>query len=281
LYLSHSFKVEGTDVSNSNPVTYEIVDSKRTGRVKKLTVSGAFIIQNSSFERLYVSSNGNGSVRKLVNCKMLGVIENTFQSQIYGNLTIESGTYELNNFVLYGNLIINGGYFETVQETLFKLTKDGTENPTITVNDGNTEISFNRVGGSSFLSQFPALFTHMCKILWVINRHSDDPDLNLDLGKIKFKSEDGNEVEFDMSSIKKLIQQNAIPTSSEHFGGDIYVKPFEFMDMINYMFHGTLSDVSTHSLEWKNGKIVGGRDSWTKITGVMYPQGIFVDPRID
>ncbi len=152
---------------------------------------------------------------------------------------------------------------------------------TITVNDGNTEISFNRVGGSSFLSQFPALFTHMCKILWVINRHSDDPDLNLDLGKIKFKSEDGNEVEFDMSSIKKLIQQNAIPTSSEHFGGDIYVKPFEFMDMLNYMFHGTLEDVSTHSLEWKNGKIVGGRDSWFKITGVMYPKGIFIDPRID
>ena len=126
------------------------------------------------------------------------------------------------------------------------------------------------------------MFTHMCKILWVINRHSDDPELRLDLGKIYLKSEDGKkEVDFDMSDIKKLIQQNALPTGPEYFGKDVYAKPFEFMDMLNYMFHGTLSDVSTHSLEWKNGKIVGGRDSWMKITGVMYPQGIFVDPRIN
>lgn len=152
---------------------------------------------------------------------------------------------------------------------------------TITVNDGTTEISFSKVGDASFLSQFPSVFTHMCKVLWAINRNSDNPELNLDLGKLTFDSENGDKVELDMTRLKHLVFENAIPSRPEDFGTDKKAKPFEFMDMINYMFHGTLADVSTHSLEWKDGKIVGGRDNYQKITGVMYPNGIFVDPRID
>ena len=116
-------------------ITIEIIDSHNSGRLKQLRLAnGAFIVQNSKFERLY---NSNSSKSKLINCNMLGAIENTLTTNIYGDLIIESGTYELNNVTLYGNLTINGGTFETMQETLFNSYSGSTYTPSITINGGS------------------------------------------------------------------------------------------------------------------------------------------------
>ncbi len=131
LYLTHFFNISSSNVTAEYPVTYEIIDSKGTGRVKKLSTKDA-IIKNSTFERI----NTSGSTNKLINCNMLAVAENTTTSTLYGNVTIESGTYELNNLTVYGNLIINNGTFETIQDTLFTSYSGSTYSPSITINGG-------------------------------------------------------------------------------------------------------------------------------------------------
>jgi hypothetical protein len=45
---------------------------------------------------------------------------------------------------------------------------------------------------------------------------------------------------------------------------------FEFGDMFDLMLHGSLQDVSTTGMD---------RSNTNKISGIMFPEGMFVDPR--
>lgn len=163
---------------------------------------------------------------------------------------------------------------------------DGVVN-SIEVNDGEKSYNIKFLGNRHQMSQFMVQVTHLYYLL-KLAAYLNNMGIQSYDGKIKlYKNQDtdGEFEELNYSELKNLVLNSVSQESINNQIERILSNPergefrFELGDMFDLMLHGSVQDVSTHSLETENGQVVGGRESNLKITGAMFPNGMYIDPR--
>lgn len=164
---------------------------------------------------------------------------------------------------------------------------------TIQVNDGegNTyNISFDNVGNGRQLSKFMGLVTHLYALMrnaaYLANAgetvHPGSLSMTLD-------SEGKSVVKLSYAALQQLVTESVgkYTTKEGNIKNQLVQEDdpefrFEFGDMFDLMLHGTLSDVSTHALEFDKDthRVTGGRDDHLKISDAVFKRGMFIDPRV-
>lgn len=140
-----------------------------------------------------------------------------------------------------------------------------------------------------WMGQFMFKVIHLFHLLKIQYYLSEDGELTYEpkitIYKSAEKSED-DKVVLDYRELRNLVLASKNGQTLEEHLETIHSDPdkgkfkFEFGDMFDLMLHGSLQDVATNERKFKDGKIAGGRKLGSRITGAMFPRGLFIDPRL-